>query len=208
MKKFIARMAVITTLLAPLYSIAQEQIQAPSLPYREVTLQSKDARKVLVFFSFSCPVCASYDQLLERWSQTMPAGWSAEFIPVAVPDKGNYMAARAFYAVQDADPARLPAFMTAAYAQIHEGGMEMENPQTWSKAVAAAKVQGFEKAWANVTPDRLETAFAKLLTYGVAATPSMAIGGRYVINPDDVQGDNNMFIQLANGMVSKVIQNR
>lgn len=183
-------------------------MQAPSLPYREVTLQSQDARKVIVFFSFSCPVCASYDQLLTRWSQTMPTGWSAEFIPVAVPDKGNYMAARAFYAVQDADPARLPAFMSAAYAQIQEGGMEMENPQTWAKAVATAKVQGFEKAWANVTQDRLESAFAKLLTYGVDATPSMAIGGRYVINPDDVQGDNQMFISLANGMVSKVIQNR
>ncbi|TCV51507.1 thiol:disulfide interchange protein DsbA/DsbL [Pseudomonas sp. 460] len=171
-------------------------------------MQTQDARKVIVFFSFSCPVCATYDQVLTRWSQTMPAGWSAEFIPVAVPDKGNYMAARAFYAVQDADPARLPAFMSAAYAQIHEGGMEMENPQTWAKAVAAAKVQGFEKAWANVTQARLESAFAKLLTYGVDATPSLAIGGRYIITPDDVQGDNSLFLQLANGMVSKVIQNR
>ena len=178
------------------------------LPYKEVTLQSKDASKVIVFFSFGCSVCASYDQGLMRWSQTMPAGWSVEFIPVAVPDKGNYMAARAFYAVQDADPARLRAFMSAAYAQIHEGGMEMENPQTWSKAVAAAKVQGFETAWANVTQARLETAFAKLLAYGVDATPSLAIGGRYIITPDDVQGDSNMFYQLANGMVSKVIQNR
>ncbi|WP_234830842.1 thioredoxin domain-containing protein [Pseudomonas savastanoi] len=208
MKKFIARMAVITSLISPLYTMAQEPMPAAPLPYKEVNLQSQDARKVIVFFSFGCPVCATYDQVLARWSQTMPAGWSTEFIPVAVPDKGNYMAARAFYAVQDADPARLPAFMSAAYAQIHEGGMEMENPQTWAKAVAAAKVQGFEKAWANVTQARLEGAFAKLLTYGVDATPSLAIGGRFIITPDDVQGDNNMFIQLANGMVSKVIQNR
>ncbi|MBC2693372.1 thioredoxin domain-containing protein [Pseudomonas sp. MBT-1] len=199
-------MAVVTSLMSPLFTMAQEPV--PSLPYREVTVQTQDARKVFVFFSFSCPVCATYDQVLSRWSQTMPAGWSAEFIPVAVPDKGNYMAARAFYAVQDADPARLPAFMSAAYAQIHEGGMEMENPQTWAKAVAAAKVQGFEKAWVNVTQARLESAFAKLLTYGVDATPSLAIGGRYVINPDSVMGDSGMFIQLANGMVSKVIQNR
>ena len=207
MKKFIARMAVVTSLMSPLLTMAQET--APSLPYREVTVQNQDARKVIVFFSFSCSVCASYDQMLERWAHTLPDGWSAEFIPVAVPDKGNYMAARAFYAVQDADPARLPAFMSAAYAQIHEGGMEMENPQTWAKAVAAAKVQGFEKAWANVTQSRLESAFAKLLTYGVDATPSLAIGGRYVINPDDTaSGDPGIFLQLANGMVSKVIQNR
>lgn len=138
----------------------------------------------------------------------MPPGWTAEFLPVAVPDKGNYIAARAFFAVQDADPARLAAFMSAAFSLIHQNGMTMENPETWSKAVAIAQVQGFEDAWHKVTQKRLEAAFAKLLTYGVDATPSMAIGGRYVITPDDVAGDNGLFMSLANGMVSKVMQNR
>lgn len=206
MKLFIFRMALISALMTPLLVVAQEA--APLLPYREVTVQSEDAKKVIVFFSFSCPVCASYDQTLSRWAQTMPDGWTAEFVPVAVPDKGNYMAARAFYAVKDADPARLHAFMSAAYAQIHEGGMSLEDPQTWAKAVAAAKVHGFEQGWANVTQARLEQMFAKLLTYGIDSTPSLAIGGRYVITPDNVNGDNNLFMQLANGMVSKVIQNR
>jgi len=190
----------------PVLSMAEEQ--QPSLPYKEVPAQAEDAKKVLVFFSFSCPVCASYDQGLSRWAQTMPPGWTAEFMPVALPDKGNYIAARAFFAVKDADPSRLPAFMSAAYSLIHQNGMTQENPATWSRAVEIAQVRGFNEAWAKVTPGRLEKAFAKLLTYGVDATPSLVIGGRYIISPDSTAGDNVMFFNLANGMISKVIMNQ
>lgn len=136
----------------------------------------------------------------------MPPGWSAEFLPVAVPDKANYIAARAFFAVLDADPARLDAFMSAAYTLIQQNGMPMESPDTWTKAVAISNVQGFNEAWHNVTQQRLEKAFAKLLTYGVDATPSMVINGKYVITPDDVSGDSALYMNLANGMISKVMQ--
>ncbi|AGN82293.1 hypothetical protein L483_15200 [Pseudomonas putida H8234] len=180
----------------------------PSLPYREVSAQAEDSHKVVVFFSFACPVCASYDQTFSRWAKTLPPGWSAEFIPVAVPDKGNYLAARAFFAVQDADPNRVAAFMSAAYTLIQQNGMTMEDPGTWSRAVAMANVQGFNEAWHNVTQQRLERAFAKLLTYGVDATPSMVISGKYVITPDDVSGDSALYMNLANGMISKVMQER
>lgn len=186
--------------------IAMAQEAAPSLPYREVKAQAEDAKKVIVFFSFSCPICAGYDQLLSRWVKTMPPGWTAEFMPIAVPDKGNYMAARAFYSVKQADPERLPAFMSAVYTLIQQNGMTMEDPQTWKKAVDIAHVAGFQDAWKQVTQAKLEKAFAKLLTYGVDATPSMVIAGRYVISPDDVSGDQAMFINLANGMISKEIQ--
>ncbi|WP_237715362.1 MULTISPECIES: thiol:disulfide interchange protein DsbA/DsbL [Pseudomonas putida group] len=204
MKKFIARMAMAALLATPVLSLAQESL--PSLPYREVAAQVEDSHKVIVFFSFACPVCASYDQTFARWAKTMPPGWSAEFLPVAVPDKGNYIAARAFFAVQDADPARLDAFMSAAYTLIQQNGMPIESPDTWTKAVAIANVQGFNEAWHNVTQQRLERAFAKLLTYGVDATPSMVISGKYVITPDDVSGDSALYMNLANGMISKVMQ--
>ncbi|ESW38313.1 thiol:disulfide interchange protein DsbA/DsbL [Pseudomonas alloputida] len=193
-------------LATPVLSIAQES--QPSLPYREVSAQAEDSHKVVVFFSFACPVCASYDQTFSRWAKTLPPGWSAEFLPVAVPDKGNYIAARAFFAVQDADPSRLAAFMSAAYTLIQQNGMTMEDPGTWSRAVAMADVQGFNEAWHNVTQQRLERAFAKLLTYGVDATPSMVISGKYVITPDDVSGDSALYMNLANGMISKVMQER
>ncbi|MCE0756877.1 MULTISPECIES: thiol:disulfide interchange protein DsbA/DsbL [Pseudomonas] len=206
MKKFIAQMAMAALLATPVLSIAQES--QPSLPYREVSAQAEDSHKVVVFFSFACPVCASYDQTFSRWAKTLPPGWSAEFLPVAVPDKGNYIAARAFFAVQDADPSRLAAFMSAAYTLIQQNGMTMEDPGTWSRAVAMADVQGFNEAWHNVTQQRLERAFAKLLTYGVDATPSMVISGKYVITPDDVSGDSALYMNLANGMISKVMQER
>jgi len=197
---------IATTLTLPHFAVADEP--ALQLPYREVAKQEFDQKKVYIFFSFGCTVCASYDRALDRWAATMPEGWTAEFVPVAVPEKGSYMAARAYYAVLDADPRRIGPFMTSAYSLVHDHGMALDDEQTWKKAVAAANVQGFEKAWAGVTQVRLESALAKLLTYGVDATPSIAIGGQYVITPDNVNGDNNMFLQLANGMVSKVIQNR
>lgn len=176
------------------------------MPYKEVAAQAEDSHKVIVFFSFGCHICASYDQTFARWVKTMPPGWSAEFLPVAVPDKANFIAARAFFAVQDADPTRLDAFMSAAYMLIQQNGKPMDSADTWRNAVALANVQGFNEAWHNVTQQRLEKAFAKLLTYGVDATPSMVISGKYVITPDDVSGDSALYMSLANGMISKVMQ--
>jgi thiol:disulfide interchange protein DsbA len=61
---------------------------------------------------------------------------------------------------------------------------------------------------AEVPQGYIDDAWRRLVAYRVGCTPSVAIGGRFVITPDNTNGDQAMFYQLANGMVSKAIAER
>lgn len=185
-----------------------QQPAPPSVPYREVPYRAEDAKKVLIFFSFSCPICANYHAGLVQWAKTLPKGWTAEFVPVAVPDSESVISTRAYYAAKAADPARLDDFVQAVYANIHEKRMNPAAPATWRQAQVDAGVSGFHQAWVNEDKGLIHQAFKKLRQYRVQETPSVAIGGRYVITPDNTNGDIGMFFQLANGMVSKAMTGR
>ncbi len=164
-----------------------------------------DRRKALIFISFTCPVCASYSSQLVTWSKTMPPGWEAEFIPVVQPDKESVMAGSAFYAALRADPARLGDFLSNAFSAIQDRNMRMADGKTWAYIAERARIRGFGQAAAQITAEPLQRAYGKLDLYRIDATPSVAIAGQYVITPDSVNGDNNLFFQLANGLISRAL---
>lgn len=183
--------------------IAQQQ---NSLPYRTVVAKPADRKKVLIFVSFSCPFCAAYDERLIRWSHTLPPDWSVEFVPVVLPrDRDSVIAARAFYAVRSVDPAYLDTWMPEVYAAIQNRGSKMNDPKTWTAIANKLEMRKFAEAWSAVKPDSVSNAYKQLIGYGIDATPSMAIAGKYVITPDNTNGNEDLFFQLANGMVSMAI---
>jgi thiol:disulfide interchange protein DsbA len=64
------------------------------------------------------------------------------------------------------------------------------------------------RAWQRVPVDRIGRAVEKLVAYRVQSTPSLAIAGRYVVTLDDTQGDTDLFLRLASGLLSKSIATR
>ncbi|HIH2745486.1 TPA: thiol:disulfide interchange protein DsbA/DsbL [Burkholderia lata] len=180
--------------------------QQNSLPYRTVVAKPEDRKKVLIFVSFTCPFCAAYDEHLIRWSHTLPPDWTVEFVPVVLPrDRDSVIAARAFYAVRSIDPAYLDTWMPEVYTEIQNRGSKVDDPKTWTAIANRLEMRNFAAAWSSVKPDSVTNAYKELVGYGVDATPSMAIGGKYVITPDNTNGNEDLFFQLANGMVSTVI---
>ncbi|WP_225934843.1 MULTISPECIES: thioredoxin domain-containing protein [unclassified Cupriavidus] len=192
----------------PLTTLAQESSQgssAPQLPYREVPREAEDSKKVLIFISLTCPVCAAYHEQIAKWALSLPKGWSAEFVPVVEAHRDTVIAARAFYAAKALNATYLPAFLSYAYSAIQDRGMPVSDGKTWSFIASSSHLQGFDAAWKNVNPATVQAAFNKLIRYRIDATPSIAIGGRYVITPDSTNGDQELFFKLANGMVSKAM---
>lgn len=179
--------------------------QSEALPYREVRV-SGDGLRTLVFFAFSCPECRRHHQALQEWSETLPRAMSFEFVPVVVADHDHMLAARAWYAAKLVAPTRMGQFAEAVYAQVHDLNNPISSPSTWIAAARAARLSDFTAAWAKVPVSAIELAANRLAQYAITETPSMAIGGRYVITPDNVNGDARLFIALANGLVSKQLQ--
>ncbi|WP_432263221.1 thiol:disulfide interchange protein DsbA/DsbL [Cupriavidus sp. TMH.W2] len=198
-------------LALPMMSIAQESAQQvptqSQLPYREVAPKPEDSKKALIFVSFTCPVCAGYHEQLAQWAKSLPKGWTAEFVPVVEAQRDTVIAARAFYAAKSINAAYLPTFMTYAYSAIQDRGMPVGAGKTWEFVAGSSHLTGFDSAWKNVSQSTVQSAFNKLIAYRINATPSVAIGGRYVITPDSTNGDQELFFKLANGMVSKAMTN-
>ncbi len=174
-------------------------------PYSEVAPVSEDVRRCIAFFQFNCPHCRVLHPLLGHWGRSLPKGVGFEFMPVVTSERGQIMAARAWYAAALAAHSRLDAFAERAYALVQDGRMSLEAGATWEAAARQAGVSDFARAWQRVSVDRIGRAVEKLTAYRVQSTPSLAIAGRYVVTLDDTQGDADLYLRLASGLLSKSI---
>jgi thiol:disulfide interchange protein DsbA len=125
--------------------------------------------------------------------------------PGVPPERGQVMAARAWYAVAQAAPSRLDAFAESVYALVQDGRMRMEAGATWEAAARQAGVEDFARAWERVRVDRIGRALEKMAAYRIQSTPSLTVAGRYVVTLDDTQGDAELFLRLARGLLSKTL---
>ncbi len=175
-------------------------------PYRQVS-RGADKARIYSYFSFACPVCRDYHRELEHWGKGVPKKMSFEMVPVVTAaDRPHMIAARAWYAVMKAAPEKSASFADAAYALIHDQRMKLDDPETWIQACKISGVRNFELAWKAVPVVEVTRATSLLKDYAITETPSLAIGGRYVITPDNTQGDHRLFVQLANGLASQALR--
>ena len=177
-------------------------------PFSEVAPVGEDARRCIAFFQFNCPHCRDLHPLLGRWGGSLPKGMTFEFLPVVTSDRGQIMAARAWYAVALAAPLRLDVFAEQAYTLIQDGRMRMDAGNTWEAAARQAGISEFTRAWERVPVERIGRSLTKMAAYRLQSTPSLAISGRYVVTLDDTQGDADLYLRLASGLLSKSIAPR
>jgi protein dithiol oxidoreductase (disulfide-forming) len=183
-----------------------------SRPFRAVRIP-EDRRRVLVFFDFTCPACARYSANLSSWAMEVPSLVSVSFVPVVnfaddfrlhqqTVQAGHYYAA-----LGAATPAQLDRFMTLAY-ETHAEGKDLALASTWVQIVRQAGLNLAAHAKAlklGFLELQVRDAAKKLQDYKIAATPSVAIGGRYVITPDDTQGNEELFFNVLNGLTTEIL---
>jgi thiol:disulfide interchange protein DsbA len=181
-------------------------------PFRSVNV-TEDGRRVVFFFDFACPYCASYHAALSNFARTVPKNIQALFIPVVniadTPRKDEQiLAAKLFYGASAVGtPDQMTAFVGSVYASYAESRSLM-NKAMWLNAVNASGINKSKFA-AAINADSIEVriryAARKLVQYGVSATPSVAVGGKYILTPEDVMGDQQMFFNIINGLTSEIL---
>lgn len=206
-RRSLLKRGLILPLAVPAVALARPSSDNIPLPYSEVGPILTDARKCLHVFQFSCGHCRRFHGPLVAWGRTLPKAYQFVSVPLVLPDRDHVTAARAWYAVSNIAPTHLDAFAEAAFQAIIDRGMPMSSAKTWAQSVERAGVPSaeFVKAWGKVDERRLSESLDLLSKYRIQSTPSLAIGGRYVITPDNTQGDMELFIKLASGLVSKTL---
>lgn len=184
---------------------AQKQDQALKLPFKVVDRVPGEEKKVSIFFSAFCSFCAEYHRTLANWGGSLPADWSARFIPIITADREDTMAAIAYYAVALSDPGKLIDFMEMTYQIMTIDKSQANNPRIWSDIAQRAGVSRFESSVRLVSKSMIMIAAEKTVRYAISETPTVGIAGRYTVSPENAGGDKKEFIKLLNGVVSKAM---
>lgn len=185
---------------------APQEVPA-TVPYKTVGPFKEDASRVIVFFAFDCDHCRETFPAITKWGATLPTNIKFELMPVTTAEPQYTIPSRAWYAATatGATTPKMRQFAEEVMDLVQVNGMSITSPDVWRKAVVYAGIKNFETAWKSVPPATLERAIKKLSDYQVTSTPAVVIDGRYVITPDNTNGDLGLFLQLASGLLSSAI---
>ena len=200
-------MRYILLLLTLVFSSSYAAQQDLPPPYKTVGPFADDAKRVIVFFAFDCDHCRESLPAISKWGATLPKNIKFELMPVTTAEPQYLIPSRAWYAARatGAPDPEMDLFAAQAMYLVQTNGLSVTSFDMWHKAVVYAGINNFEAAWKSVPPSVAQRATQKLSDYQVTSTPTIVIGGRYVITPDNTNGDMGLFMQLANGLVSAVI---
>ncbi|MCX8017096.1 MAG: thioredoxin domain-containing protein [Rhodocyclaceae bacterium] len=168
---------------------------------------SEDARKVVEFFAYTCPYCQRFHYPIATWAKTLPS--SLSFESVAIPLLGSSMELDAL--VVRASIAVMAPQRVALYDQALLDGVSTSGGQLGAELILrAVRDAGLDPARLALAPEARTQAAGKLWLerarrYGVRATPTVAIGGRFVVTPDATAARPEMFAALLNGLVSRIL---
>lgn len=178
------------------------------MPY-QLARVGEDEGVVRVFFLASCGFCRMAHAPMAKWGKSLPSGLRFEATPVVTRDPAHSMAASAYYAAVKVAPDRADAFMEEVYAALQDRRQSANDPRTYAEA---ARTLGIDMkrfvaaAGSNETREKVVLAARLLARYRIDTTPSMTVGGRYVVNTETTQGINANLIDLLNAVTSKYLQ--
>jgi thiol:disulfide interchange protein DsbA len=181
-------------------------------PLRKVSAP-EDARRVLFFYDFACPYCAQYFGPLLKWSATVPSTVQTLFVPIVnmsdlARRKEQVIAAKCYYAAFALASKKQMGVFAASVYESYPQYRSLESKPMWARALKDAAID-VKKFTAELSSERnnQQTQFAarKVLQYALVSTPSVGVGGKYVLTPDDVAGDDAMFFNILNGLTSEIL---
>lgn len=200
------------------FAAGAEARTSNKLPFRQVSVKA-DGEKAVFFFDFSCQFSANYHIPMLNWERTLPKGpnvpaVSVEYVPVINYNdqrRRNDMAigAAGYYAALATcrDQTQFRSFLEAVYDGRLRDGHPLTSRTLWTFACKKAGLDfvAFSQNAAKVHKDVLAKAALRLTQYQVATTPTVGVAGQFILTPDDVNGDAEMFFNILNGLASNYL---
>lgn len=176
-------------------------------PYRVVRLpQNLHLQKsVIEIFSFGCTYCRRMNPALLNWGKSIPRGYTFTQMPALIEDQ-YFPMTMATFGVYETAPEKIPAFEEKAFSLVQTYKQPMDQASVYLTAAneAGINVSQLVKTIQGPTVRALTAEDAEIMKITqITKTPSLIICGKYVIDPSDTHGNASMFIQLANGLLSR-----
>jgi protein dithiol oxidoreductase (disulfide-forming) len=177
---------------------------------REVSAPA-DPKRIVVneFFWYGCSHCAAFEPVIQGWAKTKPADVDFVQVPNSLGRPIGMLHAKAFYAADSLGV--LAKTHEAMFDAIHNKHNMLETDD---------QLAAFFNQQTGVLPDvfkgtlngfavdsRFRNAEALTKQFGVASTPVIVVGGRYLVDARMAGGFDGM-IKITNHLIEKVRKDR
>jgi len=159
--------------------------------------------EVVELFWYGCPHCYRFQPYMARWLKHKPADVVYRRMPAILGEHWALLA-RAFYTAQAlgiADRIHQPLFDA-----IHAEKRRMDSEQALEGFFAEQGVskKDFRNTFNSFAVDaKVNRAREMSRRYQAEETPSVVIDGKYIVNPDNANGDFNTMIKIMDYLIDK-----
>mgnify|MGYP004704488667 CR=1 FL=1 len=224
-RKLLAALSLGALLPAPLIAAGpapRTKGDAPTglTPYEEVTPPVRQDRAIVrLLFSYDCTYCRNYHTPLHEWGASLPAPFRFVATPILTDTNDNaiIMAIYGRLIAEKYSPKSVLSYDRQIF-NLLQGGMDTGrskySPLSPEEMLTALAKSGVPPQRVKEMPREQRVAIEKSLpvyatlikTYGLKETPSIAIGGRYLVTPDHAGGNPQQLVGLMNGIVSRIME--
>lgn len=205
MKSIRILFAVLSCINAPVTLAQANALQANLKPYIEVQPVASDDSIVRVYYSPSCEYSRHYATFFKNLSGTLPRSQKYEITPL-VNKRDGATYALSFLAVKRFYPAYVQNFVDASLIATHELGLSPKSWPAMDRIAKAAHLPVPVTQLVNANLTLLKHDLDELITLQsalkVTNTPSVAVGGQYIVTPEFTSGNPEQFSTLVNAVIS------
>jgi thiol:disulfide interchange protein DsbA len=166
-----------------------------------------DRIEVIEFFYYGCNSCYRFESILAGWLKKLAPDVSFKRVP-ALRRTEWVPLTRLYFALDQAGA--LHRLHGEVYTAIHENGINLGNPSElfkWAEKngldrTSFGNIMNSESTGANVQKARDTT-----VAYGIRATPSMVVDGRYMTS-GGMLGSLDALLPVVDGLIAKARQAR
>lgn len=215
--------ALLASLIAspPTLSANKTPPAPQGMPFDEITPRVEtDKYVVRLLFSYDCNHCRSYHNAVHEWGESLPKPFRFWATPIVADtnNPNNIMAVYGRIMTEMIDPKALRPYDLMIYELMQGDPSSGKMPAARIRiedimscivrsGVPAAQLGAFTKSKkVALIEKRLPEHARAISTYGIKATPSIAVGGRYLVTPDHTGGNAQQFVSLLNGIVSRMLE--
>ncbi len=199
---------------APSLNLPDSGMSSPPHPWTTLhlprSLQSRFQNTVAEVFEYGCPYCLHLNGTLRSWGRTLPKGYTFTQMPALIAPTYLDMTLATF-AIEGYEPAKLGAFEKYSFLLVQGYHEPINKPAVYIAAAMKAGIPAKEfvqQVHSQKTDSLTRLDYILMRATLIHQTPTLVICGKYEINPSMVHGNYSVFLELANGLVSRCIRHQ
>ena len=211
------RIGILCFLLVPCVAIAQNEEYVEGEHYLVLPTQfdtsteqssdeTDDVIEVIEFFAYNCKFCYQFEAHITEWLKSKADDVSFDREHVTW-NNAQILLVKAYYAAVELEV--LPKVHTPMFKAIHDHQLSMTRGDRLSMLfdnAADVEPETFDETFSSsAVSDRLQECTTKMRVWRIATsgTPSLVVGGKYLIDTETAGGHSGMF-PIVDFLVDKI----